>query len=376
MWAARRFGIQDGRLRFVSSHLEQRVGRVTVIGEDSKMLGLLLMIYAATCFGTVENVLQTTPPVPLIYDTDIGNDVDDALALGVIHALESRGECKLLAVTITKDHELCAPFVDAVNTFYGRGDIPIGVVRDGATPEASKFNVLAEVEDEGELRYPHDLRGGNDAPEATELLRRVLAGQPDRSVVICQVGFSTNLARLLDTNPDEYSPLEGRELVEKKVRLLSVMAGDFRQSVKRRIREFNVVQDVPASQKLAKEWPTPIVYSGFEIGIAIGYPAVSIERDYSYVRHHPLQEAYQLYMPTPHERPTWDLTSVLWAVRPDHGYFGLSSKGRAFFDEKGATTFRENSGGLHRYLTVDERQVERVKEILAALASQPPQTTN
>ena len=340
------------------------------------MLKLLLIIYAAICFGAVGEVSETTLPVPLIYDTDIGNDVDDALALGVIHALESRGECKLLAVTITKDHELCAPFVDAVNTFYGRGDIPIGVVRDGPTPEPSKFNVLAEVEDEGELRYPHDLRSGKDAPEATELLRRVLAGQPDNSVVICQVGFSTNLARLLDTKPDDYSPLNGRKLVEKKVRLLSVMAGDFRQSVKRRIREFNVVQDIPAAQKLAKEWPTPIVYSGFEIGRAIRYPAVSIERDYSYVRHHPLQEAYQLYMPTPHERPTWDLTSVLWAVRPDHGYFDLSSEGRASFDEKGATTFREDSGALHRYLTADEKQVERVKEVLAALASQPPQTTD
>jgi len=38
-------------------------------------------------------------PVAIIYDTDIGNDVDDALALGVIHALQSRGECELLAVT-------------------------------------------------------------------------------------------------------------------------------------------------------------------------------------------------------------------------------------------------------------------------------------
>jgi hypothetical protein len=70
------------------------------------------------------------------------------------------------------------------------------------------------------------------------------------------------------------------------------------------------------------------------------------------------------------------LTSVLWAVRPDHGYFGLSPKGRASFDDKGATTFREDSEGMHRYLTADEKQRERVKEVLAALASQPPQATN
>src|SRR4051812_34913761 len=77
-------------------------------------------------------------PIPLIFDTDIGNDIDDALALGMIHALECRGECKLLAVTVTKDEPMSAPFVDAVNTFYRRGDIPIGVVHGGPTPEPSK----------------------------------------------------------------------------------------------------------------------------------------------------------------------------------------------------------------------------------------------
>ena len=29
-------------------------------------------------------------PVPLIFDTDMGNDVDDALALAMLHAFESR----------------------------------------------------------------------------------------------------------------------------------------------------------------------------------------------------------------------------------------------------------------------------------------------
>src|SRR5271156_6893632 len=70
-------------------------------------------------------------PVPLIFDTDICGDCDDVLALGMIHSLQSRGMCRLLAITISVDHELAAPFVDAVNTFYERGDIPIGVVGKG-----------------------------------------------------------------------------------------------------------------------------------------------------------------------------------------------------------------------------------------------------
>ena len=75
----------------------------------------------------------------LIFDTDMGNDIDDALALGVIHALESRGECRLLAVTLSKDNEFAAPYVSLVNTFYGRGQVPVGAVKGGKTPEESKY---------------------------------------------------------------------------------------------------------------------------------------------------------------------------------------------------------------------------------------------
>ena len=35
-------------------------------------------------------------PVPVIFDTDMWNDVDDALALAMLHSLESRGECRLI----------------------------------------------------------------------------------------------------------------------------------------------------------------------------------------------------------------------------------------------------------------------------------------
>ncbi len=326
------------------------------------------------CFALL--ALLTAPafaqPVPLIFDTDIGNDVDDALALGMIHSLQSRGECELLAVTITKDHDECAAFVDVVNTFYGRGDIPIGVVRKGVTPAQSKFTVLANQKDAGKLRYARDLVSGRDAPEAVALLRKTLAAAKDGSVVIAQVGFSTNLARLLDSKSDAASPLTGVELARKKVRLLSVMAGAFAPIGGKTHHEYNVVKDIPSAQALAKRWPTPIVYSGFEIGLAIPYPAVSIERDYRYAKHHPLAESYYLYNPPPHNRPTWDLTSVLYAVRPDRGYFDLSPPGRATVDDKGVTTFEPMKDGPHRYLIATHDQRVRVTEAQVQLSSQPP----
>lgn len=315
-------------------------------------------------------------PVPLIFDTDIGNDVDDVLALGMIHALQSRGECELLAVTITKDHEQAAAFTDAVNTFYGRGDIPIGVCRSGVTPAAGRFNGLAIQKDGARHRYPHDL-SGKDAPHAVDVLRRVLADQQDGSVVIAQVGFSTNLASLLSSKPDGHSPLSGMELVRKKVRLLSIMAGAFTkipgkggQLVDH--REYNIVKDIPSARQLATDWPTPIVWSGYEIGIALPYPHQSIERDYRYVEHHPLAEAYVLYNPPPHNRPTWDLTSVLYGIRPNHSYFDLSESGTVVVADDGLTTFRKHADGRHRYLIIPAPEKLRILEALQLLSSQPP----
>ncbi len=100
------------------------------------MRSTIFLAVSAFVFIGIEHTQANEPlRIPLIFDTDIGNDCDDVLALGMIHALQDRQECELLAVTITKDHELAAPFVDAVNTFYGRGDIPIGVCRSGVTSE-------------------------------------------------------------------------------------------------------------------------------------------------------------------------------------------------------------------------------------------------
>lgn len=332
------------------------------------VLGMVIVLLM-----TFPGIAAAEEPVRLIFDTDMGNDVDDALALGMIHALQTRKECKLLAVTITKDHQLSAPFVDAVNTFYGRGDIPIGVAKDGPTPHPSRFTTLARKRDGEHLRYPHDLTDGNDAPQATKLLRKVLAEQPDESVVIVQVGFSTNLARLLESSADEHSSLNGEDLVKRKVKHVSVMAGAFDKIPgTQRHLEYNVVKDIPAAQKLVEEWPTEIIYSGFEIGLSIPYPAESIEQDYRYVQHHPLVDSYRLYKPPPHNRPTWDLTSVLWAVRPDRGYFDLSPPGRVQVTDDGFTKFQPDPKGTHRHLIVDEQQRARVREALVQLSSQPP----
>jgi len=301
--------------------------------------------------------------VPVIFDTDMGNDVDDALALAMLHALESRGECRLLGVTVTKDNPWAAVYVDLVNTFYGRGQIPVGMVKgSGVTPESSRMiqEPAERRRADGTLVYPRRLASGAEAVEAVALLRRLLAAAQDGSVVIVQVGFSTNLARLLDAPAD-------LELVKRKVKLLSVMAGNFAQPK----AEFNVQKDTASARKLFELWPGDIVASGFEIGEAMKFPAARIEKDFAWAADHPVVDAYRAYMKMPYDRQTWDLTAVLYAVRPGGGYFGLSVPGRITADDAGRTSFRPEAAGKHRYLVLTEAQRARTLECMVGLASQP-----
>jgi len=319
---------------------------------------LLVVLAVAACLGAS----AWAQPVPVIFDTDMGNDVDDALALAMLHALESRGECRLLGVTVTKDNPWAAVYVDLVNTFYGRGQIPVGMVKGGVTPENSRM-IQAPAERrraDGALVYPRRLASGAEAVDAVTLLRRLLAAEKDGSVVIAQVGFSTNLARLLDTPADV-------ELVKRKVKLLSVMAGNFVQPK----AEFNVQKDTASARRLFDQWPGEIVVSGFEIGEAMKFPAARIEKDFAWAADHPVVDAYRAYMKMPYDRQTWDLTAVLYGVRPAGAYFDLSAPGRITADDAEQTSFRADAAGKHRYLVLSEAQRARTLECMVGLASQP-----
>ncbi|KAA5540758.1 nucleoside hydrolase [Roseiconus nitratireducens] len=337
---------------------------------------LLVLGVAAVTSRTVpaQEAADSAEPIPIIFDTDITGDCDDVLALAMLHALADRGECVIEAVTVSKINPLAAPFVDAVNTFYHRGDIPIGVTRDAQRRE-SKYVKLCEVKDGATERYPHDLRSGDDAEDAVTVLRRTLADARDGSVVIVQVGLAANLADLLDSQPDAISELTGAELARQKCRSVSVMAGSFGPvQGKQRHGEANVINGIDAMQRFADKWPdsVPVYWSDYRIGLSVPYPRESIARDFGYVPHHIVREAYLLHSGPNHDRPTWDLTSVLFAVRPEENYFGLSAPGRVSVDAKGFTEFQEGGGGRDRLLTLDANQRIRVTEVQRTLASQPP----
>jgi inosine-uridine nucleoside N-ribohydrolase len=318
----------------------------------------MMKIFLAVLLTLAIAAPASAAPLHVIFDTDMGNDVDDALALAMLHAFASRGEVKLLAVTVSKDNPWVAEYVRLVDEYYGRGTIPVGIVHDGKTKDDGLY-----VRQVCELHGRHPDKAA--VQDAVELLRKTLAGESDGAVTLIQVGFSTNLARLLESAPDRYSNLNGMDLVKKKVRLLTIMAGNFAETKP----EYNVMTDIPAATKLFAAWPTDIYISGFEVGAAILYPAASIEPDFP--QGNPVAEAYRLYAKMPYDRPSWDLTTVLYDLRPDRGYFDVSPPGDVQVSANGATTFQPSAQGKRYFLRVDPIQTARVREACVWLSSQP-----
>ena len=193
-------------------------------------------------------------PINLIMETDIGNDVDDAIAMDLLYKYVDAGKINLLATCINKEGDAPGEFVDILNTWYGHPDIPIGIIHNGADCAADAINYAEAVvmlkDEEGKPAFERTLKDHSGLPEAHILYRKLLSKAADNSVVIASVGFSTNLSRLLETPADEYSSLSGKELVAKKVRLLVTMAGNFKDQ---NHHEYNVVKDIPAAKAVFGE---------------------------------------------------------------------------------------------------------------------------
>lgn len=328
---------------------------------------VFLMLLGASAFAEKPRI---------IFDTDITGDVDDVLALTMCHTLADRGACEFLGVTISKDNPLTASFVDAQNTFYGRPDLPIGVTCDPkAQKRASSYLKLAESPD-----YPHDLKKNEDAREAVDLLRELLAKQPDGSVSIISVGIASNMANLIKSKADAHSPLDGPALIRKKVKVLSIMAGAFAFCNNTNYHlEANVINGIGFMQTVANEWPeeVPVVWSGYEIGEALPYPRASIAQDFGYLPHHIVRESYLLHSGPAHDRPCWDESSVLQAVFPGREFFGLSAPGRVSVGKDGFTKFmppsKDGKGGKRdRFLRMNSVQQARALEAIVQTTIQPP----
>ncbi len=298
----------------------------------------------------------------IIFDTDFGGDADDLGALAMLNHFQNKGEMELLAVMCWNTEKYAVSGIDAVNTFYGNPDIPIGL-REGEiqTTAWNHSKVLADS-------LPHDISYKN-APESTDLYRKILADADDQSVTIVTVGPLMNIKKLIDSQADDHSNLGGRELIQSKVREFVIMGGQFPEGER---REWNFDGNMPGvTQYVLEQLPVPITFLGYEIGVDLKTGEVFNE----------LPEDSPLYLGFFHfskycpwlnhqfegaiyDNSTYDQTAVLYAVRGGVGkYWTRVENGVCVPDAEGRNTWKSVSSSNQSYLVLKWTRNEMEKEI-------------
>lgn len=330
-------------------------------------------------------------PVRVIFDTDMLTDFDDVGALACLHALADADECEIMATVSCTRGNASVAAIEVINAYYGRPDIPVGAPKgmgvSGGGPNNEPGKPLAEGSHGKYVKLAKDyaqwVRHWNSdaAPDANDVYRRALAAAPDGSVVVCSVGFLTNLRRLLETKGDAVSPLDGRALVAKKVRRWVAMACSYPRG-----KEYNSRFDAASSKVALSDWPSPVVFSDWQYGGDLFAGRAVAEKEGP---RNPVKDVFAGNIPSRDAirrdpagqmrscfgmggRAAWDETAVLAAVRGTERYFNVH---RGTFRMVGGDGEDEwipdEEHGRHLRIT-EKLNKNEVGEIIDELMCRPP----
>ncbi len=306
----------------------------------------------------------------IIFDTDIGCDCDDAAALAVALELMNVGECELLAVTSCTACVGAAGCIEAILSYYGHPEIPVGSFdeKEGLLPN-EWHDVYAS---DTALRYDTRYKRGEEYENTVRLLRKTLSETKEK-VTIVATGALTSLAKLLQSGPDECSELTGTELVRQKVETTVCMAGRFFEAwrepmvTKDRYREepeWNVKCDIKAAQIVCDLWPSELIFCSFEIGAKI---ITCKDLQIRGPVNNPVRTCFTYFSGREGGgsigRETWDGATMLYAIRPDAEYWELHPYGRIQVDDAGVTSWHGEAGSRQTFF-VEKMPCKEVEDII------------
>jgi hypothetical protein len=311
-------------------------------GEVIRRLIAVLILFFALSAGAAPDSKEK--PVKIIFDTDMDSDCDDVAALAMLHAFADRGEVEILGTLVSSKHPWSAPCTDAINTFYGRPDLPVGVPKgEGSFEQGSKYaRRIAE-------EFPHDTPAGDAAPDACAIYRRILATQPDSSVSLVTVGDLTNVRYLLESASDAISPLAGRDLAAQKISRWICMGSRYPADLDP-ARWGNFKPDPISTVRAIEGWRGSIVFTG---GGAFAEKLATGSRLAELPPKHPLRRAYELYFGgAVKSRHSADQIAVMVAVGGTGLPWNLVAGGHNFIFPDGRHEWRAGDGGVqHSYIS-------------------------
>jgi hypothetical protein len=312
---------------------------------------------------TISSTAHAAEPIPVIFDTDMLTDCDDAGALALVNRFMNEGSANLIGCVVdSRDADLSSgATIQAINAYYGHPSIPIGVYH-GPLVQAAGSHYTKAVHAKFDPDFPAD----DKLPAGVDIYRKALAAAKDKSVVIVSVGFLPVLAELLASKPDSVSPLAGPDLVKQKVKQLVLMGGTFPKSD----GDFNFgsYNLAALSTNVLSTWPTPLIYSGGEIGSGLGI-GQSLQ---STPNTNPVKMVYDLFGCLQGGRQGWDPSAAWLAVRGPGDFWNVVSGGTYKMDPKTAGgVWTPDPAGTQAYITVKMDPGLVAKEMNAELAKPP-----
>lgn len=305
-------------------------------------------------------------PVKIILDTDFGDDGDDLAALAMLHHMQDIEECEIVAVGQANSNRESPCAIDVINTYYGRPDIPIGIVTGYVHGVANQYSSFL-IENYPVL-YDLDI---NHVPNAVEVYRRVLENAKEKSIVFVVIGFKKNMSDLLKSPPDSISPLTGIQLVEKKVKFVSDMGGLYPTSFE---PEFNFGMVPSATRYYVEHCPVPIIFAGTATGeIKIGQKLRKLNNPVGHAMDYKLSHDGGWGKPVEGAQAAFDCTSALIAVRGADEYFNVKY-GCNEIDSVGNNEFHYGKVCHHSHIDCNDRKMsfENIGNIIEDMIITPP----
>ena len=327
--------------------------------EEVRMLKKLISFVIAisvflTALSQTTGVYADDKRIPVIIDTDIGNSTDDLFALEIAYKLMDMGVVDLKGIVVDRMGEGYADLADIENTYYGHQNIPIGVERNGINNSIIHidYRMLDELKNaDGSKMFKRTDTNMKDNLDGYKLYRKLLSEAEDGSVRIVLIGFVSSIVQLLESQPDEYSPLTGAELVKKKVHSAYFMATKLGLNTD---AGYNLEFDIPLARRFVTEWPSDVdmYISPSQLGRTIEYKPEQILADLSYTDANPIKQTY-LNKNCNTGQKMWDHLCMINAVYP--GCFEFSPKGRIAIAEDGSVSFFENPNEAFRYQLMENK---------------------
>ncbi len=296
-------------------------------------------------------------PVPVILDTDIGDDIDDALALAFALQLP---ELDVRAVTTVLQHrERRADLVWKILELYGRTDVPVGMGAEQPLLTRPRTSVVRQTAALG----PNDRMPDGKRRNGIQLLIDTCLKAPEKITVLAY-GPLTNVALALKAEPR----------IKDKIARFVLMNGVF---FKRYGAEYNTERD-PEAAAIVFGSGLPVLTVGLDVTLQCRLEPADMER----LRSSPVPAVKFLYeliriwqdgredrRPVLHDPLAVAATFRPELIRTVAGRVEVETRGepgRTY----GMTIFRQESGGTT--LVASEVEARKFVDLFMERVAGPP----